>query len=399
MDRTAVTPAAAVPSALAGEWRAGIACPALCLLAARAACRMSISRRSGGRHPRSAIHVAGTRGKSTTVRLIAAGLRAGGHRVVAKVTGTQPRIILPDGSERRFGAGARGDPRATRLGGGRASRRRRRDRRRSDGDRARISARARTLLYPGDRSGDHQCAARSSGATRLGAGRHGAMPSPRRCRPAAGCSSPPKPPFRSCSTRGRRATMRAVDCGRRPRRRSGGRQPAARARGLPAYGVAADDAAPPCVAAARTSAPSPSTSLRVDGRPVSFANAFSCNDVESFERLWRRHQPAQTGARVPVQPARRPAASHAGPSSSSRGSRRSAAVHVGGHRAAAPVGGRGGSPTGSRPSSARPRSAADELAAVGRGNRRRHGGLGHRQLIGAPAPSFPTRLATLRSPC
>src|SRR5712691_4535149 len=45
------------------------------------------------------IHVAGTRGKSTTTRLIAAGLRAGGRRVVAKTTGSQPRLILPDGSE------------------------------------------------------------------------------------------------------------------------------------------------------------------------------------------------------------------------------------------------------------------------------------------------------------
>src|SRR5947199_5026321 len=45
------------------------------------------------------IHVAGTRGKSTTTRLIAAGLRAGGRRVVAKTTGAEPRLILPDGSE------------------------------------------------------------------------------------------------------------------------------------------------------------------------------------------------------------------------------------------------------------------------------------------------------------
>ena len=45
------------------------------------------------------IHVAGTRGKSTTTRLIAAGLRAGGLRVVAKTTGTKPRLIRPDGSE------------------------------------------------------------------------------------------------------------------------------------------------------------------------------------------------------------------------------------------------------------------------------------------------------------
>ena len=44
------------------------------------------------------IHVAGTRGKSTTTRLIAAGLRAGGRQVVAKTTGSEPRLILSDGS-------------------------------------------------------------------------------------------------------------------------------------------------------------------------------------------------------------------------------------------------------------------------------------------------------------
>ena len=45
------------------------------------------------------IHVNGTRGKSGVTRLIAAGLRAGGLRVVAKTTGAAPRILLPDGSE------------------------------------------------------------------------------------------------------------------------------------------------------------------------------------------------------------------------------------------------------------------------------------------------------------
>jgi poly-gamma-glutamate synthase PgsB/CapB len=45
------------------------------------------------------IHVNGTRGKSGVTRLIAAGLRAGGLRVVAKTTGAAPRILLPDGAE------------------------------------------------------------------------------------------------------------------------------------------------------------------------------------------------------------------------------------------------------------------------------------------------------------
>jgi poly-gamma-glutamate synthase PgsB/CapB len=45
------------------------------------------------------IHVNGTRGKSSVTRLIAAGLRAGGVKTVAKVTGTLPRIIDERGWE------------------------------------------------------------------------------------------------------------------------------------------------------------------------------------------------------------------------------------------------------------------------------------------------------------
>jgi poly-gamma-glutamate synthase PgsB/CapB len=45
------------------------------------------------------VHVNGTRGKSSVTRLIAAGLRAGGVRTVAKTTGSAARYIGPDGSE------------------------------------------------------------------------------------------------------------------------------------------------------------------------------------------------------------------------------------------------------------------------------------------------------------
>lgn len=46
------------------------------------------------------VHVNGTRGKSTVTRLVAAALRAHGIPTLARVTGTEARVILPDGTER-----------------------------------------------------------------------------------------------------------------------------------------------------------------------------------------------------------------------------------------------------------------------------------------------------------
>lgn len=53
---------------------------------------------------RAAVLINGTRGKSSTTRLVAAGLRAGEHigPVLAKTTGTCARWILPDGSDREI---------------------------------------------------------------------------------------------------------------------------------------------------------------------------------------------------------------------------------------------------------------------------------------------------------
>lgn len=45
------------------------------------------------------IHVAGTRGKSSVTRLLAAALNEAGKRTAAKTTGTLARMILPDGKE------------------------------------------------------------------------------------------------------------------------------------------------------------------------------------------------------------------------------------------------------------------------------------------------------------
>lgn len=46
------------------------------------------------------IHVGGSRGKSAVCRLIATGLRNAGMRTLAKTTGTDPLLILPDGRTR-----------------------------------------------------------------------------------------------------------------------------------------------------------------------------------------------------------------------------------------------------------------------------------------------------------
>jgi len=48
------------------------------------------------------IAVTGTRGKSGVTRLVAAGLRESGRRVLAKTTGSEPVLILADGSEERL---------------------------------------------------------------------------------------------------------------------------------------------------------------------------------------------------------------------------------------------------------------------------------------------------------
>lgn len=65
------------------------------------------------------IHVNGTRGKSSVTRLVAAGLRADGRRVVAKTTGTLARVILPNERElsiyRPLGANVREQIRIVRF--------------------------------------------------------------------------------------------------------------------------------------------------------------------------------------------------------------------------------------------------------------------------------------------
>lgn len=71
-------------------------------------------RRARRRMPQR-VHVNGIRGKSSVPRLIAAGLRAGGIKTWAKVTGTLPRLIDEHGGDvpiTRSGAASIGEQRA-----------------------------------------------------------------------------------------------------------------------------------------------------------------------------------------------------------------------------------------------------------------------------------------------
>ena len=66
---------------------------------------LGVEKLCAGRYRRSLRHVIqvnGIRGKSSTVRLIAAGLRAGGMRVAAKSTGTLPELLHVDGREEQI---------------------------------------------------------------------------------------------------------------------------------------------------------------------------------------------------------------------------------------------------------------------------------------------------------
>jgi hypothetical protein len=68
------------------------------------------------------------------------------------------------------------------------------------------------------------------------------------------------------------------------------------------YGIARADAERAMRSASSDIGAFAITTLHVDGRTISFANAFSCNDVDSLERMWRRHQPAARPAAFVLNP-------------------------------------------------------------------------------------------------
>jgi poly-gamma-glutamate synthase PgsB/CapB len=236
------------------------------------------------------IHVAGTRGKSATVRLIATGLRAGGHTVVAKVTGTRPRLLLADGTEqpvRRWGPAAIREQRALVSLAATVG---------ADVIVAEAMAiqpeylqalerfyiRATDLVVVNVRP-DHQ--------EQLGTAPD-AM-----ARAVAECIAPGQRVFLSSAADVPAITERArqekcelllVD--------TGSADPLDENRQLALavcrqYGVSAAAAEPAMRSASVDTGQFFLMRLNVGERQVEFANAFSCNDVESLSRLWERYHP------------------------------------------------------------------------------------------------------------
>jgi poly-gamma-glutamate synthase PgsB/CapB len=238
------------------------------------------------------IHIAGTRGKTTTVRLIAAGLRAGGYRVVAKVTGTQPRIILPDGTERslrRWGAPAIREQRAFIAAAHRAD---------ADAVVVEVMAiepeylhalecfyiRATDLVITNVRP-DHQ--------EQLGCAPDAMAKAVSETVPFGGrmfLTTEAAVPALLARAASRNCEISVVTCDPDADPEDANRRLAHDV--CRRYGVVLEDGDNVMRLASRDIGSFAIAALRPDGRTISFAKAFSCNDVESLERLWRSHQVA-----------------------------------------------------------------------------------------------------------
>lgn len=279
-----VTPAARFLVALTA---ASIAC--LLLLTAASLHRMRLMRIP------IRIHVAGTRGKSSVTRLVAAGLRAGGHRVVAKTTGTEPKLIRPDGSEvpvRRWGAASiREQSHFIRVSA----------RDKADaivveamaiepeylGALERFYVRATDLVITNVRPDHQEQLGEDPDAMALAVAR--ACPPGERVFATAEAATPV---VRGAAQRLRCELTIVDDTGSDP---DSSNLSLARAI-CRHYGIDVNAADAAMLAAQKDIGSFSLQPLTLDGRSVSFANAFACNDVESFRELWHRHQPSDRPA-------------------------------------------------------------------------------------------------------
>ncbi|MEA3110196.1 MAG: gamma-polyglutamate synthase [Gammaproteobacteria bacterium] len=237
------------------------------------------------------IHVAGTRGKSTTTRMIAAGLRAGGRKVLAKTTGSEPRLILPNGTEsiwpRRGPAAVREQTRlfakASQLG--------------VDTVVVECMAIRPEFIWASEK---HLVQATTAVITNtrpdhfedIGPDTDAAARAAHWVVPANGqlivTAEAMTPELQALSDR-RRTSVTVVD--------TAGLAPKAFDRALAltvcaAHGVAADIAGPAMDADTDDLANFIERTLDIGGKRVRFANAFACNDVASLALLWP--QPSNT---------------------------------------------------------------------------------------------------------
>jgi poly-gamma-glutamate synthase PgsB/CapB len=273
---------------------------AICLLAL-AAC-MAWMRFAAWRHRRHLrtvpvrIHVAGTRGKSTTTRLIAAGLRAGGRRVVAKTTGSQPRLILPDGNEEtwpRRGPASVAEQtrliaRAARLG--------------ADAVVVECMAIRKELIWASETYLIQATMAvitnaRADHFEDLGEEPNAMAEAVRWAVPQAGqliVAAEAASPSLQAFAAARRTTVTVVD--------TAGIAPLQADRAL-ALAACEAQGVPAAIAGAAMDAGASDPdgfferSLTIGGKTVRFANAFACNDVDSLARLWPS---VDGGASAPV---------------------------------------------------------------------------------------------------
>jgi len=242
------------------------------------------------------IHVAGTRGKSTTTRLIAAGLRAGGLRVMAKTTGSEPRLILPDGSEQQWprrgpaavGEQARLIARAARLG--------------ADAVVAECMAIRKEMIWASE---TFLVAATTAVITNARADHFEDIGEDHDLMADALRAAVPRGSRLIVTAEAADAALQAFAVARGTKVtvvETAGLAPLKANRAL-ALAVCAAHGVPAAIAgpAMDTAAPDPDgffeRALTIAGKHVRFANAFACNDIVSLARLWPT---VDAGAGAPV---------------------------------------------------------------------------------------------------
>lgn len=237
------------------------------------------------------IHVAGTRGKSTVTRLVAAGLREGGHRVVAKTTGTLPKLVLPDGGEvpiRRWGAASiREQSRflrvAVRAKAGAIVAEAMAIEPEYLGALERFYIRATDLVITNVRPDHQEQLGEDPNAMALAIAR--ALPKGGRVFATAEAATPV---IRE-EAQQRRCELTIVESDEDADPEATNLMLArAVCRHYGIDGAATESA---MLAAQQDVGAFSLKWLIMEGHSIRFANAFSCNDVESFRQLWNRHQP------------------------------------------------------------------------------------------------------------